>query len=77
MATKTVMIKIPADIPEKKIKLLVAVELYNDGSITLKQAADLAEMTVWDFLHELGKMKASFTNIDVEDLREELKELIG
>jgi predicted HTH domain antitoxin len=73
MPIKTVTIKVPADIPEKKIKLLVAAELYSEGSITLKQAADLAELPVWDLIHELGKMKVSFTNISVEDLREEVE----
>jgi len=29
-----------------------------------------AEMPVWDLLHEFGKMKVSFTNISVEDLKE-------
>ena len=48
---------------------------YCEGRLTLKQAADLAEMGVWDFLHELGKRKVSFTNIGVEDLREELEEV--
>lgn len=75
MGTKTISIKIPSDIPERKVKLIVAIELYSEGSITLKQAADLAEMTVWDFLHELGRMKVPFTNIDIDDFREELEGL--
>ncbi len=73
MPVKTVTIKVPADVPEKRIKLLVAAELYSEASITLKQAADLAELPVWDFLHELGKMRVSFTNISVENLKEEVE----
>jgi predicted HTH domain antitoxin len=73
MPVKTVTIKVPTNVPEKKIKLLVAAELYSEGSITLKQAADLAEIPVWDLLHEFGRMKVPFTNISVEDLKEELE----
>ncbi|HUY00002.1 MAG TPA: UPF0175 family protein [Candidatus Deferrimicrobium sp.] len=75
MTTKTIIIKVPAEISEKKVKIHVAANLFNEGEITLKQAADLAEISLWDFLHELGKMKISFTNINVEDLREELEDL--
>jgi len=40
--------------------------------MTLKQAADTAQLTLWDFLYELGKRKISYTNIAVDDLQEEL-----
>ena len=73
MPTKTVTIKVPVDVSEKRVRLLVAAELYSEGQVTLKQAADLAEIPVWDLLHEFGKLKVSFTNIDVEDLKEELE----
>jgi predicted HTH domain antitoxin len=75
MTTKTITIKVPAEISEKEIKLRVAADLYGEGAITLNQAADLAEASVWDFLHEIGKMKISFTNISLEDLKEELEDL--
>ena len=73
MQEKSIKIKVPVDISEKKIKILVAAELYKEGSITIKQAADLAELSVWDLLSELGKLKVSFTNINIEDLREEIE----
>jgi len=74
---KVIRLKVPEDVSEVEVRLLVAVELYREGRLTLKRAADLAEMSVWDFLHELGKRKVSFTNIGVEDLREELEEFGG
>jgi len=43
-----------------------------DVSKALKQAVDTAQLTLWDFLYELGKRKVSCTNITVDDLREEL-----
>lgn len=73
MTIKNVIIKIPSEISEKKVKLLIASSLFEEGEITLKQAADLAEISVWDMLHELGKMKISFTNINIEDLKEEIE----
>ncbi|NHI93716.1 MAG: UPF0175 family protein [Candidatus Lokiarchaeota archaeon] len=75
MTIKKVIIKIPSEISEKKVKLLIASSLFEEGEITLKQAADLAEISVWDMLHELGKMKISFTNITIEDLKEEIETL--
>jgi len=73
---KVIRLKVPEDVSEVEVKLLVAVELYREGRLTLKQAADLAEMSVWDF-YMIGKRKVSFTNIGVEDLREELEEFEG
>lgn len=75
MTSKTINIKVPAEISEKKLKIRLAADLFKEGEITLKQAADLAEMPLWNFLHELGKMNISFTNISVEDLKQELEDL--
>lgn len=73
MITKDLMLKVPVDASTRKVKLLVAAELFKEGEITLKQASELTELTVWDLLHEFGRLKVSFTNIDVDDLREELE----
>ena len=67
---KVIRLKVPEDVSEVEVRLLVAVELCREGKLTLKQAADLAEMSVWDF-YMIGKRKVSFTNIDVEDLKDE------
>jgi predicted HTH domain antitoxin len=53
----------------------LAAELYREGKLTLQQAADTAQVTLWDFLYELGKRKISYTNISLEDLHGELGEL--
>ncbi|MDI6886834.1 MAG: UPF0175 family protein [archaeon] len=55
--------------------MALAAELYREGKMTLKQAADTAQLTLWDFLYELGKRKISYTNITLEDLQEELDEI--
>lgn len=63
------------DIDEDEARIALAAELYREGKMTLKQAADTAKLTVWDFLYELGKRKISYTNITLEDLQEELDEI--
>ncbi len=49
MTSKTINIKVPAEISEKKVKIRLAADLFQEGEITLKQAADLAEISFWDF----------------------------
>ena len=60
------------DVNEDEVRIALASELYREGTMTLKQAADTAQLTLWDFLYELGKRKISYTNIAVDDLQEEL-----
>ncbi|HIH45310.1 MAG TPA: UPF0175 family protein [Candidatus Methanoperedenaceae archaeon] len=74
---ETMKLEVPltAWVDEKEAKIALAAELYREGKITLKQAADTAGLTVWDFLYELGKRKISFTNIPLEDLRDEIEML--
>ena len=42
------------DIDEHEARIALAAELYREGKMTLKQAADTAKLTLWDFLYELG-----------------------
>ena len=72
MAVKILKIPLVGDVNEGEARIALAAELYREGKMTLKQAADTAQLTLWDFLYELGKRKISYTNIAVEDLREEL-----
>ena len=75
MTTVTFKVELPADVDEQEILVTLATILYKEGKLTLKQAADLARLSVEDFLLELGKRKVSFTNITPEELREELEEI--
>ena len=72
MAVKILEVPLVGDVNEGEARIALAAELYREGKMTLKQAADTAQLTLWDFLYELGKRKVSYTNIAVEDLREEL-----
>jgi len=69
----TFRVELPADVDRREVLIALAVLLYKEGKLTLKQAADLAELSVEDFLLELGRRKIPFTNITVEELRNELE----
>ena len=75
MTSKTINIKVPAEISERKVKIRIAADLFKEGEITLKQAVDIAEISLWNFLHQLGKMNISFTNISLEELKQEIEDL--
>ena len=72
---RTISLQVPSDISEKEVRLLVAGELYKGGKLTLKQAADLSNLSLWDLLHEFGKRNVSFTNITIDDLKKEIEGL--
>ena len=73
--TRVLRISIPGhiSIDEYEARLLLAVELYREGRLTLKQAAELAGLCVEDFMRELSRRKISIINLDEEELEEELK----
>jgi len=75
MAIKKLVIPLVGDIHEDEARIALAAELYREGKLTLQQAADTAQLTLWDFLYELGKRKISYTNLSLEDLHEELSDL--
>nr|MDO8044810.1 UPF0175 family protein [Candidatus Baldrarchaeota archaeon] len=58
-----------------EVRLMVAIELYREGKVTLKQAAELAALYVEDFIKKLSRRKVSVVNWPVEELKEELKEV--
>ena len=61
------------DISENELKLYLAIMLYKERKISISQAAKLAGLTLSDFIFELGKHKAAFTNITTEELEEQLR----
>jgi len=62
-------------IDEKEAKIALASELYREGKVTLKQASEIADLTIWDILYEFGKRKVSYTNITIEDLHAEIESI--
>jgi predicted HTH domain antitoxin len=72
VAIKKLEVPLIGDLNEADARIALAAELFREGKMTLKQAADIAQLTLWDFLYELGKRKISYTNITREELQEEL-----
>ena len=75
MAVKKLEVPLVGDVNEDEARIALAAELYREGKMTLKQASDTAQLTLWDFLYELGKRKISYTNIALDDLQEELDKI--
>ncbi len=61
---KVIRLKFPEhlELSEDEVRLLVAVELYREGKLTLKQAAELADLCVEDFIKELSRREVSVVN---------------
>ena len=72
MAVKKLEVPLAGDVNEDEARIALAAVLYREGKMTLKQAADTAQLTLWDYLYGLGKRNISYTNIVVDDLQEEL-----
>lgn len=72
---RVLRISVPEDlgIDEAEARLILAIELFREGRLTIKQAAELAGLCLEDFMRELSKRKVSIINIDVEELREDLR----
>ncbi|MCE4606778.1 MAG: UPF0175 family protein [Desulfurococcales archaeon] len=62
-----------AGVDEYEARLILAVELYREGRLTLKHAADLAGLCVEDFMRELSRRKVSIINLGEEEIKEELR----
>lgn len=62
---KVIQIEVPQEITERDVKIAIAVELYREGKLTLKQASDLAELCVEDFMKILSEKKVSIINWDI------------
>ncbi len=70
---RTIQIKVPYGLTEEDVKISLAVELYRVGKLTLKQASDLADLCVEDFMMILSKRGVSVINWDEEELQKEMK----
>jgi len=59
---------------EKDVKLILAIELFRRGIISLGRAAEIAEVPIQDFIYELMLRKISPFKYDDEELIEELED---
>ncbi|KUK80482.1 MULTISPECIES: UPF0175 family protein [Petrotoga] len=72
---KSISINLPdfIDLNEKEIKLLIASKLYEEGKLSIGEAAQLAELSKRAFIEILGRFDVSLFNYNAEELRNDVK----
>ncbi len=67
---KTVTLNIPdsLEIDSREVAMLVATQLYEQGKLSLGQAADMVGLTKRTFAELLGKYNVSIFNYPASDL---------
>ena len=82
---KTVQIRIPKEIYDilefyridkeldRSIKLLLAVELFSKGYLTLEQASKLAGIPIADFIDELSRRGIPVFEYSEEEIKKEIE----
>ena len=75
--TATLEIKLPDSVKlsDFDIKMTLAAKLYEDGTLSGGQAADLVGISKRSFLEQLGKYGVSIFGYTAEELREDLARL--
>lgn len=72
---KTLTLNIPDsfELDEKEAKTFLAAKLYEKGSLSLGQAADLAGYSKRTFMELLGNYDVSIFNLSEQDLENDIK----
>jgi len=70
------MVKLPEDEVEERVKLELALRLYEKGILSFGQARKLANMSKWDFIEILKKENIGIP-YDENEFREDLKVIEG
>jgi predicted HTH domain antitoxin len=75
--TATLTIELPASVTlsEFDLKMTLAAKLYEDGTLSGGQAAELVGISKRTFLESLGKYGVSIFGYSAEELREDLERL--
>ena len=69
---KTMTLQIPDNLDEKEAKTLLAAKLYEKGSLSLGQAAELAGYTIRTFMEILGSYDVSIFNYSATELEKDI-----
>lgn len=71
---KTVTLNIPdsLDIDNREVAMLVATQLYEQGKLSLGQAAEVVGLTKRTFAELLGKYNVSIFNYPASDLTRDI-----
>lgn len=70
---KTWTLQIPDSLDEREAKTLLAAKLYENGSLSLGQAADLAGYSKRTFMELLGNYEVSVFNYTESELDNDIK----
>lgn len=65
---KTLTIQIPDSLDERETKTVLAVKLFEKGTLSLGQAAEMAGYTKRTFMEVLGDYNVSLFNYTAKDL---------
>ena len=69
---KTLTLQIPDNLDEREAKILFAAKLYEKGSLSLGQAAELAGFTKRAFMELLGSYEVSVFNYSETELEKDI-----
>lgn len=71
---KTLTLNIPdaLDLDNRDIAMIVSTRLYEQGKLSLGQAAEVAGLTKWAFAELLGSYGVSLFNAPVADLASDI-----
>jgi predicted HTH domain antitoxin len=71
---RTIQLNIPDSIDknDNELAMIIASKLYEDGTLSSGQAADLAGLTKRTFIELLGKYGVSIFSTSVEDLESDI-----
>lgn len=74
MNTVEMTIRVPMTLTEDEVKLSLAVKLFEEGKLSLGQAAELAGFSLRAFIEILGRRRIPVFNYSAEDLRQEFEQ---
>jgi predicted HTH domain antitoxin len=69
---KTITLQIPDNLDEEEAKTMLAAKLYEKGSLSLGQAAELAGYTKRSFMEVLGDYDVSVFNYSENELAKDI-----
>ena len=69
---KTLTLQVPDNLDEREAKTLLAAKLYEKGSLSLGQAAELAGLSKRAFMELLGNYEVSVFNYSETELENDI-----
>ena len=69
----TLTVELPPDLSPERARLLLAVQLFEDGEVSLEYAAGMAGASVASFAETLGRRGVPVIAYPAEDLERELR----